>query len=198
MFINKKYLLILLCSLFLILPSITFAVGLPQILPDCAKTGNCTLNDITGMLGNAARWLFGIVGSIALLVFMWGGFTWMTSMGDSGKVKKGKDMMVGAVIGIVIMFAAQALVNFAVSAIAPRAVGSSCGDNKIYADRDGRIECLTECEVQHETWSCRLVRTVTGETEEERQTQATAAGCEIGLCPGAANIVCCPPGGRTQ
>jgi type IV secretory pathway VirB2 component (pilin) len=201
MFFNKKYLLALVCSLFLVLPSITLAVGLPQILPECASTGDCTLNDITGMLGTLARWLFGIVGSLALLAFMYGGFEWMTAMGDSGKVKKGTDMMFGAVIGIVIMFAAQALVNFAISAILPEdahVAGTSCGDNKIYTTQDDETVCLTECEVQHQTWSCRTVTTITGRTEEERQTQATAAGCEISLCPGTTNVVCCPPGGRRE
>lgn len=172
--------------------------ALPQILPDCIKDGSCNLNDITGMLGNAARFLFAIVGSIALLFFMWGGWKWMTAMGDPGKAEGGRKIMLGTVTGIVIMFAAQALINFAVSAIAPRSIGSSCGNNKIYADQGGQTVCLTQCEIDHEAWSCRMVRTVTGRTEDERRTQASAAGCEIGLCPGAANIVCCPGGGRTS
>lgn len=201
MHLNKKYLLIFACSLFFILPTITFAVGMPQILPECAKLGNCNLNDITGMLGNAARWLFAAVGSFALLFFIYGGFKWMTAMGNPGKIDEGKKMIVGAVIGIVIMFAAQALVNFAISAIMPenaKTVGTSCGENKTYTEQDGQTVCLTECEIQHATWACRTVSTVTGRTEEERRTQATTAGCEISLCPGAANVVCCPPGGRRE
>ena len=58
-------------------------------------------------------------------------------------------------------------------------------------DKDGKIECITECERDHPTWSCQTKTEVSGRTRAERETQATAIGCETGLCPGASNVVCC-------
>jgi uncharacterized membrane protein YjfL (UPF0719 family) len=54
----------------------------------------------------------GLVGSIALLMFIYGGFTWMTSGGSAEKVKKGREILMWSAIGLVIIFASYGLVRF--------------------------------------------------------------------------------------
>lgn len=68
-----------------------------------------TTNILIGRIINA---LLGIVGSIALLMFVYGGFMWLTSGGAEDKIKKGKETLVWASLGLVIIFSAYALLNF--------------------------------------------------------------------------------------
>jgi hypothetical protein len=87
------------------------------ILPNPLGEG---VTDISQIVGNVLRALFGILGSIALLMFIYGGFTWLTSGGVAEKIQKGKDTMVWAVLGIAITFAAYTIVNFVIDALVKR------------------------------------------------------------------------------
>ena len=60
----------------------------------------------------ALNWVFGIIGIVAVIMIILGGFTMMTSSGDPGKVKKGKDTILYGVIGLVVALLAFAIVNF--------------------------------------------------------------------------------------
>lgn len=79
------------------------------------------VSDIPSILGNVLRAGFGILGSIALLMFVYGGFVWLTSGGEAEKIKKGKDTMVWAVLGIAIIFASFAIVTFVIDTLAKQA-----------------------------------------------------------------------------
>lgn len=59
-----------------------------------------------------ASYLFTIVGALALLFFIYGGFTWILSQGNPEKVKKGTDIVKAAIIGLIIVFGAYILVQF--------------------------------------------------------------------------------------
>lgn len=49
---------------------------------------NASLPEIVQSILN---WIFGIIGIIAVIMVILGGFKLMTSTGDPGRVKKGKD-----------------------------------------------------------------------------------------------------------
>jgi hypothetical protein len=70
------------------------------------------------VIGNVIRAALGIVGSIALIMMVWGGFLWLTSMGSSDKVEKGKNTLIWATLGLVVIFGAYALTNFIITSIA--------------------------------------------------------------------------------
>ena len=72
---------------------------------------NTTPNSIIGRVINA---VLGIIGSLALLMFVYGGITWMTSSGSPEKIKKGRDIIIWSVIGLAIIFFSYALVNFVI------------------------------------------------------------------------------------
>ena len=59
----------------------------------------------------------GLTGVLALLAFIYGGITWMTSYGDPGKITKGKTAMIWAVAGLVIIFSAYAIITFVFDAL---------------------------------------------------------------------------------
>ena len=80
---------------------------------DPGGTGNVTIPVLIGRIVNTA---LGIVGTLAFLMFIWGGFNWLVSGGSAERIEKGKNAMVYASIGIVIVFASYALVRFVLSA----------------------------------------------------------------------------------
>lgn len=75
-------------------------------------SGDYKLNDFVQLAVNVAKWIEGIVGSLALLMFIYGGFVLLLSQGASDKVTKGKSIITGAVIGLVIVFVSWAVINF--------------------------------------------------------------------------------------
>jgi len=117
---TKKTLLVITLLLLLFLNfSIAWAVELPNPLG--------SITDPRAIMGNIIKALLGIVGSLALLVFILGGFTWVTSGGSEDKIKKGKDMVMWAALGLVIIFMSYAIVTFVIGAI----TGGGAGETKV-------------------------------------------------------------------
>ncbi|MFA5129264.1 MAG: pilin [Patescibacteria group bacterium] len=63
-------------------------------------------------IGKIILAVLGIVGSLALVMFIYGGLTWMTASGNSEKVEKGKNIIIWAVIGLAVIFMSYAMVRF--------------------------------------------------------------------------------------
>ncbi len=53
-----------------------------------------------------------VVGVISILFIIYGGFRYITSGGDSGKVGNAKNTLIYAVIGLIVVALAQIIVNF--------------------------------------------------------------------------------------
>jgi len=64
------------------------------------------------LIGQAINGVLGLVGSIALAMFIYGGFTWMLSQGKPEAVNKGKGILIWSIIGMVVIFAAYAIIQF--------------------------------------------------------------------------------------
>ena len=74
---------------------------------------NCSgQTDFSNTLQTVLNWIFGIIGIVAVIMIILGGFSLMTSSGDPGKVKKGKDTILYGIIGLVVALLAFAIVNF--------------------------------------------------------------------------------------
>ena len=69
------------------------------------------------LIGRIINSVLGIVGSLALLMFVFGGLTWMTSSGNPEKIQKGKNIIVWAAIGLVIVFFAYGITRFLIVGI---------------------------------------------------------------------------------
>ena len=63
--------------------------------------------------------ILGIVGAIALLAFIWGGLLWMTSAGNSERVEKGKQTLIYATLGLLVIFISYTVINFVFNALLP-------------------------------------------------------------------------------
>ena len=88
-------------------------------------SGNtCTLSNPLGdttniptLLGKIINAALGIIGSLALVMFIYGGVLWMLSAGKADQVTKGKDTLIWATIGIIIIFSAYALVKLVLTSM---------------------------------------------------------------------------------
>lgn len=69
------------------------------------------------LVGKIISAALGVVGSISLVIFLYGGFTWMTSGGSPDKVKHGRDLIVWAAIGLFVIFASYAMVRWVLETI---------------------------------------------------------------------------------
>lgn len=66
---------------------------------------------VSALIANIIKAVLGIVGAVALFMFVWGGFTWLTSGGSPDKIKMGRDTLVWATIGLLVIFASYTLVE---------------------------------------------------------------------------------------
>ncbi|MFH1173147.1 MAG: pilin [bacterium] len=80
-------------------------------------SNDCDLNDFGRTLNSVAKVILGLTGSLALLMFVYGGFTWVISSGNREMIQKGKNILVAAVIGIIIVFVAYSAIEFALRAL---------------------------------------------------------------------------------
>jgi len=124
----KTIILVLFILSFLILTASTISAA-TQTNPEPANTPatSATVSlanplgegktNIPMLLGTIINSVLGIVGSLALVMFIYGGITWMLSAGNQEQVTKGKNILIWAAAGIVIIFISYALVKFVLTTI---------------------------------------------------------------------------------
>jgi hypothetical protein len=74
-------------------------------------------SDAPTVIGRVIDAILGLVGSLALIMFIYGGLIWMTAAGNDQKVTKGKNIVLWAALGLVVVFSAYALVKFLFSSL---------------------------------------------------------------------------------
>jgi hypothetical protein len=72
---------------------------------ECRDYGNCSLQDGLQVMVNVSVFVLGISGSVLLFMFVYGGMAWIFSAGRSDWVDKGKNTLVGALVGLTIISA---------------------------------------------------------------------------------------------
>lgn len=72
------------------------------------------------LIGKVINAILGVVGSLALAMFVYGGLMWMLAAGNNERVQKGKAILSWATIGLVVIFSAYALVKFVLDAFSGR------------------------------------------------------------------------------
>ncbi len=61
------------------------------------------------------QYLFGFLGIVAVVLFLYGGFLWLTAAGNEEKVGTAKKVLTAAIIGLVIIFISYAIANFVIT-----------------------------------------------------------------------------------
>ena len=76
-----------------------------------SNCGNYTLNEMVSVFTKYASRSLGLVGSLALLAFVAGGLMMMLSAGNPEWVTRGKQTIIGAVIGLAIVFTSYMIIQ---------------------------------------------------------------------------------------
>lgn len=90
-----------------------------------ASTGECVTGSVAGeqsinaLIAKIISIFSWIVGVVAVIFVMYGGFRYITSGGDSSKVTGAKNTIVYALIGLVVAVLAQVIVQLVLNKIAP-------------------------------------------------------------------------------
>jgi hypothetical protein len=111
-------------SFVIFFPSITSAQALlengsnvPFSDKACMDSGDCKLSDFTVLMVRVSQIILGLTGSLSLLAFVYGGTLFLISSGNKEMVEKGKNTIIGAVIGIFIVFMSYTLIGYIFTSI---------------------------------------------------------------------------------
>lgn len=109
-------------GLFFVLLSQPLAAKIEDTVPLVNPIGG-TVTDSAGeinlyeIVGSIIKKVLGLMGSLALLVFIYGGFMWLTATGNSDRVKQGTNAMLWATIGILVIFSSYAILSLILKGI---------------------------------------------------------------------------------
>lgn len=79
---------------------------------DCATENGVNDNSIATLAQKIVTTFSIIVGIVAVIMIIVGGFRYITSGGDSGKVGNAKNSLIYAIVGLIIVALAQLIVHF--------------------------------------------------------------------------------------
>lgn len=108
--------------LFAITPNISASTIKDQVCEGITATGGACdtagadtqVNNLVTTIINLFSWIVGIV---AVIMVIFGGFRYITAAGDTGKTKTARDTIIYALIGLVIVALAQVIVSFVITRI---------------------------------------------------------------------------------
>jgi len=73
--------------------------------------------DVRETVAQIIRVAMGLLGIVAVVIILIGGFYWMTAGGDEGRVETGKKWIFSGVIGLAIILSAYALADFIIKSL---------------------------------------------------------------------------------
>ena len=68
--------------------------------------------------------LLGVVGAVTLLIFIWGGMKMIFSGGNEEKIKKGRDTLLWAAIGLAIILSSYSILQYVFTLLRKASIGS--------------------------------------------------------------------------
>ncbi len=117
--IFKQIVILIIFIIILILPYLVFASNpaqdlLEQVGSERESAPYQTVNEtsLAEILGTVVSAFLGLLGVIFIVLIIYAGYNWMTAEGEEEKVKKAKDTIRQAIIGLVLIIAAYAIWAF--------------------------------------------------------------------------------------
>ncbi|OGL64426.1 hypothetical protein A3B21_05045 [Candidatus Uhrbacteria bacterium RIFCSPLOWO2_01_FULL_47_24] len=79
--------------------------------------------DIRTTIASIINVALGLLGIVAVVIILAGGFTWMTAAGNEEKVDKAKKMIFAGIIGLAIILSAYAISRFVIESLVTATTG---------------------------------------------------------------------------
>lgn len=76
-----------------------------------------THTDIRVTIANIIRTAMGMLGIVAVLIVLYGGFRWMTAAGNQEQIDEAKKVLIAGVIGLIIIVSAYAVATFIINSL---------------------------------------------------------------------------------
>lgn len=99
------------------LPLITKAAELNLGLSEVAGEIALPSADVRVVITRIINVAMGFLGIVAVLIILWGGFTWMTAGGNEDKVAEAKKIITAGIIGLIIVITSFAIASFVVQSL---------------------------------------------------------------------------------
>ncbi len=99
-----------------LLPFVVSAAGVDLGMNYATAIGLGT-QDVRSTVSGIIRAFMGLLGIVAVVIILLGGFKWMTAAGNEEKVAEAKKLIVSGIIGLVIILSAYAIAQFVVGSI---------------------------------------------------------------------------------
>lgn len=105
---------------------IVILIAMPLAIPDLvqAQTGTgvqipnpIKCKDVNCLVAQVIRYILGTIAIVATLMFIWGGFMMLTSAGNAERIKKAKETLAWAAIGIVVILLSWAIIRFVLGSL---------------------------------------------------------------------------------
>lgn len=123
----KSWLNVLFLTLVLIIPGLVFATSQSLVTPDASPTDRLNAAasggvgpyskaadqfTLANILGTVISVALSILGVIFIFIVIIAGYKWMTAQGNEEDVKKAKESMTRAIIGLVVVLSSYAIWTF--------------------------------------------------------------------------------------
>jgi hypothetical protein len=97
-------------------PAIALAAG-PDLGLNYATAIGLGTQDVRTTVSGVIKAFMGLLGIVAVVIILLGGFKWMTAGGNEEKVAEAKKLIISGVIGLIIIMSAYAIAQFVVGAV---------------------------------------------------------------------------------
>ena len=117
-----------LATLFMLAPSLVMAQVTPQVTPNDlgiqygAATGLGN-KDIRVTVASIIKTAMGLLGIVAVVIILIGGFKWMTAGGNEEQTGEAKKWIFSGVIGLAIILSAYALATYVINSLVTATTG---------------------------------------------------------------------------
>ena len=93
----------------------SFTDGLKQVQTVASDNGLAKQQSSKQILQTIVAWLMSLLGTIALISLLYGGYLYITAQGEEGNVEKAKSIILYSTIGIIIIGLSAVIVNVVIS-----------------------------------------------------------------------------------
>lgn len=81
----------------------------------CNRTNNDPISGNDGVLAHVTTIVAFVAGAAAVIIIIVSGIRYITAGGDSNAVSSAKNMLIGAIVGLVVIVLAKALITFLIN-----------------------------------------------------------------------------------